>query len=35
MHNAMMALAKTNFNLTSYLKEDQNLESSGNIIQKI
>ena len=32
MHNSMMALAKTNFNLTSYLKEDKEFGSFWNIL---
>ncbi|MGD1947211.1 MAG: phosphoenolpyruvate carboxylase [Croceivirga sp.] len=32
MHNSMMALAKTNFNLTSYLKEDEEFGAFWNIL---
>lgn len=32
MHNSMMALAKTNFNLTSYLKEDGEFGEFWNIL---
>ena len=33
MHNGMMALAKTNFNLTSYLKEDAEYGAFWNILK--
>ncbi len=32
MHNSMMSLAKTNFNLTGYLKEDQEFGGFWNIL---
>ena len=33
MHNSMMSLVKTNFNLTSYLKEDEEFGEFWNILQ--